>query len=265
MENLRYFVIEYKNYLEDYLLKGGNDNVLFEAYQKLLNLLDESSAQAANLLDIHNRVLKDVLNIRQDNDAVQWIYIERATEFLAQILIATDALLLSLKERVERDILTGLYNRLAIKRILSKLWSNAHMTDTPLTVAMLDLDNFKKVNDRYGHVIGDELLKEVSYVIKKSLREEDAAIRYGGEEFVIILPKTDSDGAKIPLERIRKRIEDETFTDAGIKITLSIGVSVYPDDHPLNIEELIKYADAALYEAKNRGKNRILFYKQMDG
>jgi len=265
MENLRYFVIEYKNYLEDYLLKGGNDDVLFEAYQKLLNLLDESSAQAANLLDIHNRVLKDVLNIRQDNDVVQWIYIERATEFLAQILIATDALLLSLKEEVERDVLTGLYNRLAINGILSKLWSDGHMTDTPLTVAMLDLDNFKEVNDRYGHVVGDELLKEVSYIIKKSLREEDVAIRYGGEEFVIILPKTDSSGAKIPLERIRKRIEDETFTDAGIKTTVSIGVSVYPDDRPLNMEELIKYADAALYEAKTRGKNRILFYKQLNG
>jgi len=142
----------------------------------------------------------------------------------------------------------GLYNRFAIKRMLSKLWSNAHMTDKPLTVAMLDLDNFKEVNDRYGHGIGDELLKKVSYVIKKSLREGDVAIRYGGEEFVIILPKTDSSGAKIPFERISKRIEDGTFTDAGIKTTVSIGVSVYPDDHPLNIEELIKYTDAALYE-----------------
>ncbi|MDI3548779.1 MAG: two-component system, cell cycle response regulator, partial [Halanaerobiales bacterium] len=205
-----------------------------------------------------------VLNIRQDNDMVQWIYIERATEFLAQILIATDALLLSLKERVERDVLTGLYNRLAVKRILSKLWSNAHVTNTPLAVAMLDLDNFKEVNDKYGHVVGDELLKKVSYIIKKSLREGDVAIRYGGEEFVIILPKTDSGGAKIPLERIRKRIEDETFTDTGIKSTVSIGVSVYPDDCPLNMEELIKYADAALYEAKARGKNRIIFYKQLD-
>lgn len=94
MKNLKSFVMEYKNYLSEYLLKGGQDEVLFEAYQRLIKLLDESSAQAANILDIHNQVLKDVLNIKQDNDVVQWIYIERATEFLAQILIATDALLL---------------------------------------------------------------------------------------------------------------------------------------------------------------------------
>lgn len=264
MTNLKGFMMEYKNYLSEYILKGGQDEVLFEAYQRLIRLLDESSAQAANILDIHNQVLKDVLNIKQDNDMVQWIYIERATEFLAQILIATDALLLSLKESVERDPLTGLYNRLAFDRILSKHWSNASMTKTPLTVAMLDIDNFKDINDRYGHVIGDELLKEVSIVIKTCLRDKDVVMRYGGEEFLILLPETESSEAKKPLERVRKRIEEGVFTEAGIKITASIGAAVYPDDRPLSMEEIIEFADAAMYAAKAKGKNRLVFYSHLD-
>ncbi|MBO8127568.1 MAG: GGDEF domain-containing protein, partial [Firmicutes bacterium] len=206
----------------------------------------------------------DVLNIRNDNDMVQWIYIERATEFLAQILIATDALLLSLKESVERDPLTGLYNRLALERMLSKLWVNAQTSKTPITVAMLDLDNFKDVNDGYGHMVGDELLKEISFIIRKSLRDGDVVMRYGGEEFIILLPGTDSSGAKKPLERIRKRIEDEAFTEARIKTSVSIGAAAYPDDRPLSMDEIIEYADAALYKAKARGKNRLVFYSQLD-
>lgn len=260
MKNMRSFKNEYKKYLEDYLLKWGNDDVLFEAYHSLVKLLDESTAQASDLLNIHNLALKDVLNIKHNNDMVQWIYIERATEFLTQILIATDDIILSLKERIERDALTGFYNRLGAKRILSKLWSEAHMLDTPLTVAMLDLDNFKEVNDCYGHAVGDDLLKEKSRIIRESLREGDEVIRYGGEEFVIVLPKTNKSEAKIPLERIRKRIENKKFIDAGIKVTVSIGVSGYPDDSISNVEELIKLADSALYEAKKNGKNKIVLY-----
>ncbi|MDN5331187.1 MAG: two-component system, cell cycle response regulator [Tepidanaerobacteraceae bacterium] len=264
LKGIKLFVEEYKNYLSKYILRGGQDDVLFEAYQNLVKLLDESSAQAANLLDIHNQVLKDVLNIRNDNDMVQWIYIERATEFLTQILIATDALLLSLKENVERDPLTGLYNRLAIEKTLSKMWLSAQETKTPLTLAMIDLDNFKEVNDTYGHMVGDELLQEISSVIRKSLRDGDIVMRFGGEEFIVLLPKTDGEGAKKPLERIRKRIEEGVFTEKKIKITASIGAAVYPDDRPLSENEFIEFADAAMYGAKAQGKNRLVFYSQLN-
>ncbi|WP_425057911.1 hypothetical protein SCACP_24780 [Sporomusa carbonis] len=265
MKDIKIFVAEYKNYLSEFILKGGRDDVLFEAYQNLIKLLDESSAQAANLLDIHNQALKDVLNIRNDNDKVQWIYIERATEFLAQILIATDALLLSLKENVERDPLTGLYNRLAIEKTLTRMWVNAQETKTPFTLAMIDLDNFKNVNDCYGHMAGDDLLREISDVIRKSLRDGDVVMRFGGEEFVVLLPKADGAGAKMPLERIRKRIEEGVFAENNIKITASIGAAVYPDDRPLSADELIEFADAAMYEAKAKDKNRLVFYSQLDG
>jgi len=260
LKDIELFVAKYKNYLSRFILRGGQDDVLFEAYQNLITLLDESTAQAANLLDIHNQVLKDVLNIRNDNDMVQWIYIERATEFLAQILIATDALLLSLRECIEKDPLTGLYNRLAIEKTLSKMWVNAQKAKTPLTLVMIDLDNFKDVNDCYGHMVGDELLQEISSVIKKSLRDGDIVMRFGGEEFLVLLPKTDGAGAEKPLERIRKRIEEGVFTENNIKITASIGAAVYPDNRPLSADELIEFADAAMYEAKAKGKNRLVFY-----
>jgi len=265
LKDIELFVAEYKNYLSKYILRGGQDDVLFEAYQNLIKLLDESTAQAANLLDIHNQVLKDVLNIRNDNDMVQWIYIERATEFLAQILIATDALLLSLRECVEKDPLTGLYNRLAIEKTLSRIWINAQESKTPFTLAMIDIDNFKDVNDCYGHMVGDELLQEISGVIRKSLRDGDVVMRFGGEEFIVLLPKTDGAGAKKPLERIRKRIEEGVFTENNIKITASIGAAVYPDNRPLRAEELIEFADAAMYKAKAKGKNRLVFYSQLNG
>lgn len=241
----------------------GQDDVLFEDYQNLIKLLDESSAQVANLLDIHNQVLKDVLNIRNDNDMVQWIYIERTTEFLAQILIATDVILLNLKESVERDSLTGLYNRLTLERMLPKLWTNAQTSKTPIMVAILDLDNFKDVNDDYGHMVGNELLREISSIIKKNLRDGDVVMMYGGEELIILLPETDGNGAKKPLERIRKRIEDGVFTEAKIKVTASIGAAAYPDNRPLSVDEIIEFVDA-MYEAKARGKNRLVFYSQLD-
>ncbi|MCF6094372.1 GGDEF domain-containing protein [Microaerobacter geothermalis] len=265
MKDTEHFVKEYKNYLSKYILRGGQDEVLFEAYQNLIKLLDESSAQAANLLDIHNQVFKDVLNIRNDNDMVQWIYIERATEFLTQIIIATDALLLSLRENVEKDPLTGLYNRLAIEKTLSRVWLNAQEAKTPLTLVMIDLDDFKGVNDRYGHMVGDELLQEISGVIKKSLRDGDVVMRFGGEEFLILLSNTDGAGAEKPLERIRTRIEEGVFTENDIKITASIGAAVYPDNRPSSMEQLIEFADAAMYEAKAKGKNRLVFYSLLHG
>jgi len=263
MVDLGSFIEEYKKYLSEYLLSGGHDKILYEAYQNILKLLDHSFVHSVDILDIHNRVLKEVLKVEQGNTMIQWSYIERASEFLAQILIIKDTLLFTLKEGIERDPLTGLYNRLAFERIATKLWTNANMRGVPLAVAIFDLDNFKYVNDRYGHVIGDEVLKEISAVIKNSLRDGDVVFRYGGEEFLVLLPETDSNGANKALERIRKRVEENVFTKAGIKLTISIGVAVYPDDSPLTMEETIEFADKAMYVAKAKGKNRVVFYADL--
>lgn len=89
-------------------------------------------------------------------------------------------------------------------------------------------------------------------------------MRYGGEEFLILLPETESSEAKKPLERVRKRIEEGVYTEARIKITASIGAAVYPDDRPLSMEEIVEFADAAMYAAKAKGKNKLVFYGSLD-
>lgn len=257
------FIDMYSNYLEKYVFGGGTEEVLLDAYQSMADSLDEYTAQAANILDIHHQALREVLGVRRDNDMVQWIYIQRATEFLAQVLIITDAFLLALREGVERDPLTGLYNRLAFERLLQNFFSQAKTGNFPLAVAMLDIDNFKDVNDTYGHLVGDQILKRLASILTESLRGDDTVVRFGGEEFLLILPGTSYEKVSIPLRRIRENISREHFPEVG-SITVSIGVTEVTKDLPANLEELIRFADRAMYEAKLRGKDRIFYYKDLN-
>jgi diguanylate cyclase (GGDEF)-like protein len=123
---------------------------------------------------------------------------------------------------------------------------------------MMDIDDFKACNDKYGHLVGDVVLKEISRMIRESVREIDLVARYGGEEFSLILPETDRKGAILAAERIRKRIAQHVFSayDEKLNVTVSAGLAVYPEDAS-DIERLIGKADAALYRAKNSGKNII--------
>lgn len=158
------------------------------------------------------------------------------------------------------DKLTGIFNRAAIFEFLSKELSRAKRAKTSLGVVLLDLDHFKKINDTYGHLAGDEVLKTASQLIQSSIRPYDRAGRYGGEEFIIILPDADIDESIIVAERIRKSIEKATIATAegSIDITVSLGVTAinkeYDND---NLNSIIKTADMALYTAKNSGRNRV--------
>ncbi|MFA5117906.1 MAG: GGDEF domain-containing protein [Candidatus Omnitrophota bacterium] len=123
---------------------------------------------------------------------------------------------------------------------------------------MLDVDHFKGFNDHYGHLVGDAILKEVAKVIKDNLRQIDMVGRYGGEEFSVILTQTDREGAILAAERIRQSLEASStmIYDEEIKVTISIGISVFPDDSR-DMESLIEKADAALYKAKEAGRNCV--------
>lgn len=253
------FVTMYRDYLERYIFDGGAEDILLEAYHAVVNFLDESTAQAANILDIHDLALKDALGVRRDNDKVQWIYIRRATEFLAQILIITDSFLLALRDNVERDHLTGLYNRLALERIFRRLVTRKGMF---LALAMLDIDNFKDINDRYGHLAGDDVLRRLGVILAGSLRGDDVVVRFGGEEFVLLFPDTDYERVGIPLNRILSEIAVEEFPGVG-SITVSIGVAELAEDKPSNLDELLYFADKALYRAKVEGKGRVVYYRDI--
>ncbi len=159
-----------------------------------------------------------------------------------------------------RDGLTGLFNRKALDDQLASEMSRAGRYHHQLSLLMLDIDHFKKVNDVYDHQAGDRVLKAIAEWMQGNIRENDFAARYGGEEFIILLPETGVEYAHDLAERLRSQIEDGVVTsDDGMEIgiTVSIGVAVFPD-HAENIHDLVKAADKALYRAKRQGRNRVV-------
>lgn len=152
------------------------------------------------------------------------------------------------------DPLTGILNRRAILEELSQRM-NHHLYDFEhLSILMLDIDFFKKINDNYGHIVGDKVLIKVSEIISQLIRGFDTVGRYGGEEFLVILPNTNSENAYKAAERIRKKIEETEFDDIE-HLTVSIGFTSYADE---SIESLINKADQNLYEAKRNGRNKVV-------
>ncbi len=166
------------------------------------------------------------------------------------------------------DALTGFNNRHQFEKRLKETVSSAKRQNTPLCCIMSDIDFFKKVNDTYGHSVGDCVLKTVAKTIKKELREYDIASRYGGEEFIFLLPNTNIEEANVVAQRLRKKVEKKKINIEEYKIenvkeisvTVSIGVSEYQktDKEP---EMLYQHADEALYEAKEGGRNKVVIYK----
>jgi diguanylate cyclase (GGDEF)-like protein len=154
------------------------------------------------------------------------------------------------------DALTGLYNRRHFDSTVEREFLRSKRYGGDLTLAIIDIDFFKKINDTYGHLCGDYVLKEVAYMIQDNFRKTDIVFRYGGEEFVVILTETSLDGSKIPLERLRQAIESYKFKYENniIKVTVSIGAASNSYD---NINTVILNADKALYEAKSSGRNKI--------
>ena len=157
----------------------------------------------------------------------------------------------------ETDGLTGLANHRTFQQSLDLVLARERRYGEPVSLALLDIDHFKSVNDRYGHQFGDSVLREVATIIKASVRDVDTAARYGGEEFAVIMPNTNLAGAALTIERIRQRIERNPMASGGQEMTIrvSAGVAQHRPDH--NKNDLIHRADQALYRAKNNGRNRV--------
>lgn len=164
------------------------------------------------------------------------------------------------REQAIKDPFLNIYNRRFLLEILKKEEEKAKRDQGFLSIIIMDLDHFKKINDTFGHLVGDEVLKQISLLISMSIREMDYFGRWGGEEFLILLPKTSKEEALLVAERIRSRVESyEIFTAEGFKIrvTASFGLAEYPRD-ALSIEGLLKKADERLYQAKLLGRNRVV-------
>lgn len=157
------------------------------------------------------------------------------------------------------DSLTRLWNRGAVLEILEMEWSRAKRKGLTVGVIMADLDHFKKINDLYGHPVGDAVLLETAHRIRTSLRSTDAAGRYGGEEFMVILPEVDLALASKIAERIRTSLAMDPYVTPGgsLSVTISLGVGVIPHDREIQLDSVIAQVDKALYQAKADGRNRM--------
>ncbi len=154
------------------------------------------------------------------------------------------------------DTVTSLWNHGFFQSQLSSEIEAARKQNFPTSLIILDIDDFKKLNDSHGHQIGDEILKDIAVILKESSRESDFVCRYGGEEFSLILTKTHTEQACTIAERIRQKVEQKLFTALQLHVTVSVGLATFPDNASSK-EELITLADKAMYKAKFGGKNQI--------
>jgi diguanylate cyclase (GGDEF)-like protein len=160
----------------------------------------------------------------------------------------------TLERLATTDPLTKVYNRLKLNELLAFEVKKAERYELPLSLIMLDIDHFKDINDTYGHDIGDEVLVKLCEIITSHIRDTDVFARWGGEEFMIMLPNTNTEGAEIMAENLRKIVEESEFGKAG-KITASFGIAVYKTNS--NMRDMLKRVDDALYSAKRGGRNMV--------
>lgn len=164
-----------------------------------------------------------------------------------------------LEKLASYDVLTGLYNRRKGMILLERAIEDSRYKGEELSIIMMDVDHFKRINDLYGHLYGDEVLKKISQVLEDNLRDQDTVFRYGGEEFICSLPKTNKGEALLVAERIRESII-ASFTDheknTDRYVTASFGVSTYPEDG-MSMDQVVNRADDAMYRIKKNGRNGI--------
>ena len=246
--------------LEEFERKKGPDDPLYSALLYLLTHLDFTERQAARhwkRVVAHRNEMRGLLGRDPGPRVAVLDYFVNVSRKLRNPKIIE----IAMYERTERsavsDGLTGLYNHAFLLQALRQEVLRSKRHGLKAGLLLLDLDDFKRVNDERGHVEGDRVLMRTAAIVRDSVREIDVAARYGGEEFAVLLPDTSRLGAFVVAERIRHRIE-ERFARARTPVTVSGGIAVFPDDAGAPAD-LIVQADAGLYGAKAAGKNRILF------
>lgn len=167
-----------------------------------------------------------------------------------------------LKSLAITDDLTGAYNHRYFVQKLDEEFARSKRLGLHLSLIMCDLDHFKRVNDTYGHLVGDAVLRELARIVMDNIRKYDTFARYGGEEFALILPQADGPAAVREADRLRRLVSVTPFEHMPCcgEITISCGVAVFPNHDILKAEDMVRLADSALYEAKNGGRNRVVLH-----
>ena len=233
-------------------------------YQRTIRGFSQQISQSGNIADL-NSVLSEIMSETQkaqeeatrSRDAMEDARqeVEKAEERITTL----EQQLQQMGELVREDQLTGSLNRRGMDESLDREIANALRRETPLCVALLDLDDFKRINDTHGHATGDEVLVHMVQVIRETLRKLDVIARFGGEEFLVLMPETSPQDAVQIITRVQRELTKRIFMHESqrLLITFSAGVAVYQPEE--SQAELLKRADVALYKAKNAGKNRIVF------
>jgi diguanylate cyclase (GGDEF)-like protein len=233
----------------------------------LLEVLDAGSALSVPLF-VSNRVMGSMQLFSSRQNAFQredaqllWI-LSLVSENLLTREYANEGLL----RFAFTDYLTGLRTRGYFEQQLELEFKRSERRKQKFALLMIDIDHFKRLNDTFGHHVGDQMLRDVSSILMKDMREVDTVARYGGEEFVIILPETTETGAVYVAQRLRRAVEQAKFFAGSPHeiqhLTISIGVAVYDTDAQFK-RDLIEFADAALYAAKHAGRNRVIAYSEL--
>ncbi len=252
-----------KKILQTLDIGGTLKSVIPETDDKVINeIVQGSPSKSIITVPLYNRNSLfgwfNVFSSRKD-------LTEGETDFLTifaqqiEMAITIAGLFEEVKAQAVTDSLTGLYNRRYFEEYLKKEVRRALRQKQPFSIIGLDLDHLKEINDKYGHAYGDLAIKTVANVLKHNARAIDTAARMGGEEFNVILPGVESEGAMIAAERIRKALEEEKLDTIG-NITASIGVATFLE-HSDNIEDILELTDQAMYSSKRNGRNRVTLAK----
>jgi diguanylate cyclase (GGDEF)-like protein len=261
------------NVLNLWTVRYGRPLILEQGYHvqadDLLRVVGAASALAVPFF-VNNRVMGSLQlfsvrpNAFQREDAqLLWIL-----SLVAENLLSREYANEGLLRFAFTDYLTGLRTRGYFEQQLDLEFKRAERRKQKFALLMIDIDHFKRLNDTFGHHVGDQILRDVTSILMKDMREVDTVARYGGEEFVIILPETTEAGAMYVAQRLRRSVDQAKFFAGSPHnvqhLTISIGVAVYDTDAQFK-RDLIEFSDAALYAAKRSGRNRVVSYSELAG
>lgn len=232
----------------------------------LLSLTHESFQESEskslwNEIVVHMKKLNHILGRNVGISVASLDYLTNVKNTLSEPKIIEEYKSTFVADATTKDELTGLYLREVFDVFLKKEIEEANRKNTSLCLLMIDIDDFKRINDKCGHLKGDEVLSKVGTAISDSVREMDLAVRYGGEEMVVLMPRVDIEQAYKAAQRIRQTIEQIQFKE--FFVTVSIGLS-QTSRHIDTPDKLIHAADEALYDAKNKGKNQVIMSHKTD-